>query len=243
MKRNYTIAMCDILGFSVMVQQKSLDNLVNNVIGWFKQAIFHAMNKDSWPGGTPTLSEIDQNSLIGIAWFSDTILFWTKEDDDNNLREIIQTVAWLTFANIQSNTRIRGAISYGEAYIDPANSLFVGKPIIDAYRLESKQQWSGVALTESAVTRLPARIRDARVADWPVVRYNVPLKNGKIMPTIAIDWTYGIHNDFRLDWSKTNPEPTDGDWKSKYSICEKWKNTRQFHTDVCRYCSRTSKGT
>jgi hypothetical protein len=243
MKRNYTIALCDILGFSAMVQRKSLDNLVNNVIGWFQQATCHAMNKDSWHDGTPTLSEIDRNSLIGIAWFSDTILFWTKEDDDSNLREIIQTVAWLTFANVHGNTRIRGAISYGEAFIDPANSLFVGKPIIDAYRLESQQQWSGVALTESAVARVPAKIRDGRFADWPVVRYSVPLKNDITMRTLAIDWTYGIHTDLRLDWSPTNPEPTEEDWKSKYSICEKWKNTRQFHTDVCKYCNRTSKYT
>lgn len=201
----------------------------------------HAINKDSWPDGTPSLAEIDRNSLIGIAWFSDTILFWTKEDEDYNIRELIQTVAWLTFANIYGNTKIRGGISYGEAYIDPTNSLFVGTPIIDAYRLESQQQWSGVALTDSAVSRVPSFVHEGGFVDWPVVSYDVPLKDSSSTSTLAINWTYGIHRNFDMPWSPLSDEPTARDWEQSRSICEKWHNTRQFHTDVCESCRRKTR--
>lgn len=237
-KKNYTIALCDILGFSSLVQRNPLDAVVHDAVGWFQQSMCHAMSKDSWPDATPTLADIDRNALIGIALFSDTILIWTKVDEDDALRELIQTVAWLTFANISGNTKIRGGISYGEAFIDPANSLFVGTAIIDAYSIESRQQWSGVALTESAVNRVPPFVHDGRFSDWPIVPYDVPLKQGATIPTLAVNWTYGIHRDLRMDWSASKAEPTEEEWKTKPSICEKWRNTRQFHADICQHCNR-----
>ena len=40
---------------------------------------------------------------------------------------------------------IRGGISFGEAYINEEESVFVGKPIVEVYQLEKSQQWAGVA--------------------------------------------------------------------------------------------------
>ena len=241
MKQKYTVAMVDVLGFSDMVQTNSLDRVVDQEIGWLRQAMCHAIIKHSWPRDQPTLEELNGNALVGVAWFSDTMLFWTKEDHDDNLRELIQTVAWITFLGIGGRTKLRGGVAYGEAFIDFANSLFIGAPIIEAHETESKQQWSGVALTKSAVERIPLYCRDGHCADWPVIPYAVPLKKLPPWSTLAINWTYGIHRELDLRWSSERHEPTDHDWEVRRDICAKWFNTRKFHDDVCSQCWRNRR--
>jgi hypothetical protein len=228
--------MCDVLGFSDLVKGKSLDAVVDDVLGWFRQALHHSINKNGWPEIVPTFDEIDKNSKIGLAWFSDTILLFTREDTDESLQELLQTVGWLLFETMHYTTRMRAGIAYGDAFIDPKNAMYVGVPIIEAHELEQQQQWSGAALTASAIERVPEFVRNGKYADWPVLPYNVPLKENKTFSTLAVNWTFGIHDQPPFCWSEKSEEPTPEDWASKRSVCEKWQNTKQFHLDVCDQC-------
>lgn len=243
MNKHYTIALCDILGFSKLVSRNKLEVIVNDVLGWLRKAVHFSINKCDWPETIPSFEEIDNNSNIGIVWFSDTILIYTREDSDQSLRELLEAVAWLLFSTNISTTRIRAGIAYGEAFIDPQNAMYVGQTIVEAYQMEQKQQWSGAALTESAVERVPEPFRHGTFADWPIVPYKVPLKNSETISTLAINWTYGIHSHLSLNWSKKRDAPSPEDWIKNRSVCEKWKNTRQFHLDVCKHCRRLDKNT
>lgn len=236
MYSKYTIALCDILGFSDLVKSNPLDGVVDKVLGWFRQALHFSINKNGWPESVPTFDEINKNSKIGLAWFSDTILLFTREDTDENLQELLQTVEWLLFGTMYYTTRIRAGIAYGDAFIDTKNAMYVGVPIVEAYQLEQQQQWSGAALSESAYDRIPEFARNGRLADWPILPYNVPLKENKTINTLAVNWTCGIHDEPPLSWSEKSKEPTPEDWEIRPSVCEKWQNTKQFHTDVCDQC-------
>ena len=243
MQKKYTVALCDILGFSDLVESRPLDRVVEDDILWFSKALYHAVNKE-WPENVPSFDEINQNSSVGLAWFSDTILLFTREDEEDSLQELLQILASLIFMTvIEGTTRLRAGIAYGEAFIDPENVMYVGKPIIYAYQLEQQQQWSGAALTKSASERVPEDVRNGGFADWPIRLYDVPLKDNKTistLATLAINWTIHIHDhdDLLLDWSKEWEKPRPEDWDSKPSICEKWQNTKQFHLDVCDQCRR-----
>ncbi|MCX5824672.1 MAG: hypothetical protein NTY86_14515 [Deltaproteobacteria bacterium] len=211
--------------------------VVDKVLAWFRQALQISINKNGWPETVPTFDNIDKNSSVGLAWFSDTILLFTREDTDECLRELLQTVEWLLFATINTpTTRIRAGIAYGDAFIDQKNAMYVGEPIIDAYLLEKQQQWSGAALTKSASERVPELARKGGIPEWPILPYNVPLKNNKTFFTLAVNWTCGIHDQLPFYWLGKNEEPTSEDWLSRPSVCEKWQNTRQFHLDVCDQC-------
>jgi len=238
MYSKYVIALCDILGFSDLVKNHPLDTIVDDVLGWFRQALHHSINKNGWPEIVPKLDEIDNNSKIGLAWFSDTILFFTREDTDKSLQELLQTVGWLLFETMHYTIRMRAGIAYGDAFIDPKNAIYVGVPIIEAHQLEQQQQWSGAALPKSASDRVPEFARNGGFADWPVLPYNVPLKKDKAIYTLAVNWTYGIHDQLPLYWSEKSEEPTPEDWARDPSVCEKWQNTKQFHLDVCDQCRR-----
>lgn len=242
MKTNYMIAVCDILGFERLVETQPLDAVVDNAIGWFRKALYYSLHKDGFPGSVPELQELEAHPDVGVAWFSDTVLLYTLRDDETCVRNLISTVGWLLFLTIvEGRTRIRGGISYGEAYINSKNSLFVGTPIIEAYRLEQSQQWAGAALTKAAVERIPEVARSGRFADWWIIPYPVPVKEGTL-DTLAVKWTLGDHHpSWKQVWSDSREEPNDSDWAKQPDVCEKFINTKAFHDLTCTWCNKSPR--
>ena len=238
MRQNYMVAMCDILGFTVLVQNSPLNHVVETSLGWFSKALHHSMHKGEFPEQTPSLEELQSHTHLGLAWFSDTILMYTLEDTNECIQALTSTLGWLLFETmLDPETRLRCGVSYGEAHIDAHNSIYIGQPLIEAYQLEDSQAWSGGALTAAAVHRLPEEARSGKFVDWFVTPYQVPLKKGKTVQTLAIDWTIGSHpGGFQLHWSDRSEEPTSKEWEEQRQVCEKWRNTRSFHDSVCRFC-------
>lgn len=237
--QTYLLAVCDILGFSQLVGSNRLVDVVEHALGWFRMALHHSIHKNGFPEGVPATSELDRHAHVGVAWFSDTVLLYTKQDTDESARELLATLGWLLFETmIQGNTRIRAGVAYGDALIDPENSIYVGKPIIEANQLEKAQQWAGAALTESAVLRVPASARTGRFADWWLVPYAIPMKDRSSFKTLAIDWNLGIHaHGWRMLWSKESAIPSPHDWKENAGLCAKFMNTKAFHETNCHECS------
>ncbi len=230
------VAVCDLLGFSNLVQQNDLNVIVNNNLGYLRQALHHSIHHNDFPEEVPTLNELLQHDNVGFAWFSDTLLFYGRDDSDESNRRVIETIGWLIFETMLiPQIRIRAGISYGEIHVDTENSLYVGSAIIDAYQLEKIQLWSGGALTDSASERMSSG------NDW-LIPYNVPVRtqNGgrSNRHTLAINWTFGIHmaDTFLFHWSLNHEEPPQEEIDNNPDIVEKWRNTRQFHIDACRFC-------
>ena len=237
MYSTYTIAICDILGFEKLVAGIQLERIIDNSINWLRRAIHHSIFQSGFPENVPTLDELQKHSHIGIAWFSDTILLYTRQDTDECLLSLISTLYWLLFETMfTSQTRLRCGVSYGKAYMDQANSIYVGMAIVEAYHLEKRQSWAGGALTQDAVKRIPELYRSGEYADCSVIPYKVPIKNGEYFDTLAINWTTGIHTGLKFQWSSKSSEPTEKDWELRRDVCEKWRNTKKFHDDVCHWC-------
>lgn len=239
MRSNRLIAVCDILGFTTLVQKHTLPEVVDNAIGWFRQALGHSMLHGDFPAEPPTLQVLNEHARVGVAMFSDTLLFYTKDDSDEAVRELVNSVGWLLFETIVTGaTRIRAGIAYGEVHIDTENSLFIGQPIIDAHLLEAAQEWAGAALTPEAVERIPAEARTGRYADWLITPWAVPLKGGATTQTLAVNWNRGVHAiDWRMRWSKDSPDaPPPYAWETMPSICAKFVNTKLFHEAHCDDC-------
>lgn len=158
---------------------------------------------------TPGLKALQDQAHVGVARFSDSVLLYTRQDSTESLRQLLLAVGWLLFETITATyTMVRCGISYGRAYIDQENSIFVGWPIIEAYRFEQSQLWAGAALTEAATARVPQDMRSGN-ADWWVLPCRVPTKGEPgFLETLAVNWTIGVHAPgFRLRWPqhRTNP--------------------------------------
>ena len=261
--KNAMVAVCDILGFKAILNSYTLKEIVEDNFVYLRKALYSSLYQERTPEHTPTLTEFQAQNRVGFAWFSDSILLYSLEDNQEGYKNIIETSAWLVWQTIVvEKARLRVGISYGNVYIDPQNHIYLGKAIAEADELQRRQEWSGGSLAKNAEAKIPAEIKTAKFpAPWYLVQYMVPLKPPKglmrvevkignenpktadfpiisRMPMLAIDWTRFLHRYFDIRWSETNDEP---DYKKvpKDHIV-KWMNTREFHKNVCQFCERKS---
>ena len=234
---NHTIALCDILGFSELVANQTLDDVVQKPLTWVRRSLHRAVHQGADATEKPSLQDIQGQDKLGVAWFSDTILLYTLKDEDECIKLLLQAVGWLLFERMFSPyARIRGGIAYGEAHLDASQSIFVGKPIIEAYLSERRQAWSGCCIAESACARIPKWVQGGQRPDWWLRRYPVPLNEQPAKEMLVVDWTRGIHDLYDFPWSSKSPIPSHEDERSMPDVCEKWRNTKQFHREVCEWC-------
>jgi len=235
-----TVAVCDILGFSKIVEEISPEIIVDEYLGWLRKSLHHSIHKNDFPNEIPSLKQLESHDIVRVSWFSDTIFLYTIRDTDDALQSLISTVGWLLFESTLASRNLRCGIAYGEAHMDSDEGIFIGHPIIEAYRLEQVQAWAGGALALSAIDRLPKDVESGEFADWWLVPYEVPRSGGGVASKLAINWTFGLHRGFDVHWSSSSPVPSDEDLKNKPKIVEKWQNTKKFHDKVCKHCENRS---
>ncbi len=242
MEHRRMVAVCDILGFTGLLDSRPLQQVVSSHLDYFRRALDFAVRQRKAADNVISLSALREQQRVGVAWFSDTVLLYSLGDSDEDCRRVIETVAWLLFVTMfKSTTRIRAGIGYGELYVDAANEVFIGPAIVDAHRLEKAQEWAGGALTESAAKRIPPAVADdwkERYFSWYLVPYRVPLKRqgGGARDGLAVDWTRGIHDYQKFPWSGASIVPTREDRQTRRDVVTKWRNTKKFHHDVCDNC-------
>jgi hypothetical protein len=234
MRMNRIVALGDILGFSqTVLKAESVDDVVNGPLTFLRNSVHHSLHRAGWPKAPPSLPELKANPLVGFAWFSDTIVFYGREDSSEAANAVVETVAWLLFETIHTRTaNVRVGIDYGELHVDEANDVYVGPSLVGAYRLEQAQRWVGGAITPAAAEQI-----SVDVLDEYSVPYSVPLKEGaRVTSDRAIRWHFAPHFDLPLDpvtrlrghIFETAEE------KAKAEI--KWQNTDQFHRTTCEIC-------
>jgi len=116
-------------------------------------------------------SDVDQDTCIRYTWI--LLLYYA---------------ARLTKEMFDSGLPIRGAIDYGEYYLD--NHCFAGKPIIDCYRLSEQLEMSGVVLSEAAYKHYLDIMSAKEHAAFKNIgiEYLVPIKNNTEVRMFMLDW-------------------------------------------------------
>ncbi len=138
------VAFLDILGFSEQIHG---DNF-KEVFGWYSEALEAVAGV---------------NTTLGYAAFSDSIVIHTMNessapaDEEIAFRALVAAVSHLMMLFLTRGVPLRGAISYGRFLRCGAggNVIIAGRPIVDAYRYESQQEWVGVILSPLVVRKFP----------------------------------------------------------------------------------------
>lgn len=231
------VAVCDVLGFSDLVTGNPTELVVENAVGWLRKALKHSVVGGNFPAATPPTKDLETNPHVSTVWFSDTILFYTRRDTDEAVSELIQVVASLLFETIlEGSTKIRAGIAYGDVHVDAENSIYVGRPIIEAHRMEKCEEWAGAALTESACGRISSCGPGGEIARWWTTKWGVPLKGGGTVETLAVNWNHCVHDPaWRLRWSSERDTPPTG---APESMVAKFWNTKRFHETYCDDCRK-----
>jgi len=89
--------------------------------------------------------------VLGNAYFSDTILFWT-DYSKIALPSFTLLISETICYSIEHELPLRGTISVGEAILDSATNTYLGTPIIEGAKTEPIQKWIGVSFGSSFLT-------------------------------------------------------------------------------------------
>lgn len=212
----YLIAMCDVLGFTSLVATTSLDEIHARYLALLAQLEPHPLFR-------LTAGTYEREIVLNRVVFSDTILMWAPASD---AMELLPNVLGPIMARAMGSMPLRAGLAFGECVIDPANELYVGQPIIDAYHAEQSQEWVGGAFHPSCWRRPGLRDMLCKGYERSAVKYPVPVKAGAEPLEYALNWPALAGPDFSVETlvaseASAAPGPR-----------VKWQNTRRFYNAV-----------
>jgi hypothetical protein len=205
------VAMCDVLGFSHLVETNALELVRDG----YAEIVGEALRSSRLTSQTilPDGSVKESSMLtVGTAVFSDTLIAWSLPNPSSDLTLVssyfFSFVGQLILGGLR-RTRgglrfpIRAGIAYGPVCIVPESQIYIGKPIIDAYRTEQAQEWIGAACHPScrAAPDFYSVLPEDPDADRFVSEYPVPLHEGRAAlisgiadsPLLPVVWPGMIH--------------------------------------------------
>jgi hypothetical protein len=206
------VAFLDVLGFSDTVQAVQHDRLMglyDNLVMSAQRAA--ADGAFTLVGAGPEQTAVADLSQARVEVFvvSDSVVVISPAVTGRAFVDVLRTVRDLLVQGLFFGMPLRGAITVGD--VDtvisgsggpaPAVSV-VGRGLVDAYRLEAAQQWSGAVVSDLAVAAFATIQKAAALpADEPVgvdtlvghrllVRHPVPTRTGTV-EAWAVDWPWG----------------------------------------------------
>jgi hypothetical protein len=228
MTKAYFVAMCDVLGFSQLVAETSLEEVHQK---------YRALLDEAGPASiyrtSPETSE--RTNLVEHIVFSDTILFWAPAD---GRIEILPGLLSILMKQVIGSMPLRAGIAFGDCVIDSQRHVYLGQPIIDAFRTEQAQEWVGGAYHPSCL-QAPG-FREFLGGGALVIEYQVPVKlcgprtyNG---PTLkhAVNWPLFCGPDVLEIIA-------DQEGRSPKESRAKWQHTRAFY-QACKNPPSPSHG-
>lgn len=187
--RRRFVAFFDIMGFKKRVY-KDHDDLVDRM-GYLQQIIgaiegvatkeIEKRNKSITEQVGKNLDEIVIRSYARAVIFSDSILVYTEDDSLSSMYHIFSISGAIAGRAYESDLPLKGAISLGKFTANFEKSLYIGKPLIEAYLLQEDLLYFGVILHNKVENYLVMNDLQDRLKNekWGILRkYDNPFKNG-----------------------------------------------------------------
>jgi hypothetical protein len=140
------VCLLDVLGFESRLQTLGLAGIqakYSKLIDYVKQQK-GGLDLVPTPDGHVAVGWL----VIGNAYFSDSLLFWTRYSK-MALPSFTHCVAEAICFGLETELPLRGAIAVGEAILDEGGGVFLGEPLVEVARTERSQQWIGASFGPS----------------------------------------------------------------------------------------------
>lgn len=192
------VAFLDILGFKQMLDTMSLEEIsakYENVIG-----LAEVLNRPLGDSKEEILS-LFPNHPKGERWcirnvFSDSVILVSEDETMDSVLKLLVYSWRLSQLFMTAEMPIRGGISFGEFYINEKSNVFLGEALTNAYLLESKQQWAGIAIDNSLIDAFPilkeATNKPGNLFWYLFPKYSVPLKSEKTEMYHVLNWRLNL---------------------------------------------------
>lgn len=174
LKANRFVAFFDIMGFKEMVERNSHDEVIKKLL-----CLKDVLNKLELIHKNDSFKNDYQIAETKSITFSDSIVIFSKGGLAEDANKIIIDAFWLLNSAMENGIAIKGAISYGEVTVDFENSLFFGRPIIDAYLLHDQLQMYSVIFDHHSEVRINS-LKLAEEVNSLITSYKTNCKTGRI---------------------------------------------------------------
>lgn len=184
---NFTVGYLDLLGFKQKIDSQPISQLATQY-----ETLVQKLGR--------LLNEVEYNGqrfpLCKRFIFSDSIiLIPEKEQTVENWRDCfcLLAYAWkFTQIALSIDFPIRGAIAYGEMYINEKDQIFLGKALTKAYELEQQQDWIGVTIDPSVFVAYPELDKAHPLLNDILFEYLVPMKNDRSETHRTLNWRWNM---------------------------------------------------
>lgn len=184
---NRAVAFLDILGFSKMIQKFDIATLGEKYEKLMNQV--DAMRIPNPLGHEKTVFSFLENKdelLCKQFIFSDSIILIANDDSEESFFKLILHAWRVLQIFISFGMPLRGAISYGDIFINEKINMFLGKSLTNAYELERQQQWIGVIIDQIAADKYD--IFNNEIMKELCIEYEVPFKSGINKKYRTLNW-------------------------------------------------------
>jgi hypothetical protein len=136
---------------------------------------------------------------VAAFTFSDTIILFTKSDDAEDLRAILTVCLELIAQVLHGSIHVRIGVAYGQFVFNGDAGLFVGPPLVEAYRLGESAQWIGAVLDEAVAERARKLQPEFFSESFPlVVDWDVPVKSDGTESHAVLSWPRSHRRNFTI---------------------------------------------
>ena len=148
----------DVLGFTDIVEKDAdkFMNIVPEFIKCFEKAFSEAMTIHYTKNGHDGQYDINMGDCH-FRIFSDSIYIWCDEPTEKDLLILLWCMDELFITGLKNQFPLRGAMTYGDLFVYKNttheflnNETIYGKPLIEAFKLEKMQNWSGLIISSRA---------------------------------------------------------------------------------------------
>ncbi|MDD5382310.1 MAG: hypothetical protein PHH60_01465 [Candidatus Margulisbacteria bacterium] len=185
----------DILGFKDIVENNNIEILVPEFDTFFVNNLRFSSHLKHKRIGNIILPD-ENTKLAHFLQFSDTVIYFTDVPSNAPLDNLFGSLIHLLLAScgalslcILAGFPIRGAVSYGEFYVNSVSNIYLGKSLVEAYKWEKEQDWAGAILSPSCENWLTTNnLMERIIGSQLIVPYYVPLKSKEYKKYFALNW-------------------------------------------------------
>ncbi|MBI5135785.1 MAG: hypothetical protein HZA24_00450 [Nitrospirae bacterium] len=186
---NYVLAYFDVLGFESLLNKVGLDAVYQLYVQLLETALAPHSEERPW---SKALSIVQGDIAPALMWLpietaysSDSLLLWIPYHPQY-IEEFFRRCSLVFCQALQMGLPLRGAITVGRAVLNKERNIFIGHPLVEGARLESKLNWIGVALGASVKSdeiRMP-------IPPVSVLFYAPTFKKGSddLFSGLVLDW-------------------------------------------------------
>lgn len=229
-KGKRAVAYFDVLGFKAKIKSQDLqtivdqyENLIKNTDG---QITFNDESKAYY------FKKVCYRYI-----FSDSIFLIANEDTEESFYEMLSYAWRMMQLSIAFGYPLRGAMVYGDVYVDTEKNIYVGESIVDAVSLEGAQDWIGAIVDNSVLERYSTVFDDHDLGEMHSLilqEYDVPYKNGSLHKHTTINWRANMnsHNGIKaLFKNESNNEAVKVKIDNTLQYCKHLRDIGMVYTD------------